>query len=198
MLPLIQKDMEEDKRLVGQLLARNERAFELFFDTYFPSLYRFACSRLNGDHTATEEVVQKALCKAVTKLSTYRGEASLFTWLCTFCRHEISAYLKTEGRFALNESIEFSAAIESLVMAEDRPDRKVLRSELQAILQLILNSLPPHYAEALEWKYIEGMSVKEIASRMSIGMKAAESLLGRARQAFRTAFVSAQSSGESG
>jgi hypothetical protein len=29
----------------------------------------------------------------VNKLHTFRGEASLFTWLCTICRHEIAAWL---------------------------------------------------------------------------------------------------------
>lgn len=36
--------------------------------------------------------------EAILKLSTFRGEAALFTWLCTFCRHEISGYFQKENR----------------------------------------------------------------------------------------------------
>jgi RNA polymerase sigma-70 factor, ECF subfamily len=48
--------------------------------------------------------------------------------------------------------------------------------------------LPAHYADALEWKYIDEVSVQEIGIRLGLGPKAAESLLTRARSAFRDAF----------
>lgn len=34
--------------------------------------------------------MQSTLIKAMRSLSSWRGEASLFTWLCTICRHEIT------------------------------------------------------------------------------------------------------------
>ena len=36
----------------------------------------------------------------------------------------------------------------------------------------------------LEWKYVEGHSVKEIAARLNIGTEATQSLLARAKRAF--------------
>jgi DNA-directed RNA polymerase specialized sigma24 family protein len=41
----------------------------------------------------------------------------------------------------------------------------------------------------LEWKYVDGLAVADIAVRLDIGVKAAESLLTRARGAFREAVV---------
>jgi DNA-directed RNA polymerase specialized sigma24 family protein len=57
-------------------------------------------------------------------------------------------------------------------------------------VQLTLDYLPARYGDALEWKYIEELSVGEIADRLGVGYKAAESLLTRARAAFRDAFSS--------
>jgi RNA polymerase sigma factor (sigma-70 family) len=54
----------------------------------------------------------------------------------------------------------------------------------------VLDRLPPRYGRALEWKYLEELSVKEIARRLEVGPKAAESLLTRARLAFRDAMAS--------
>jgi len=110
---------EHDRLLVKRLVRGDERAFEEFFDAYFPRLYRFALVRLDGDEDAAEEVAQATLCKVIGKLSTYRGEAALFTWLCTFCRHEISAFCKRSrrrpSRLELREEIpEIRAALESL------------------------------------------------------------------------------------
>jgi DNA-directed RNA polymerase specialized sigma24 family protein len=53
----------------------------------------------------------------------------------------------------------------------------------------VLDHLPRHYDQVLEWKYIAGLSVNEIAQRMSMTTKAAESLLSRAREAFRDGFA---------
>ena len=53
-----------------------------------------------------------------------------------------------------------------------------------------MDPLPPRYGDALEWKYIHGLTVKEIAALLEVGPKAAESLLTRARQAFRDGFGS--------
>ena len=50
-----------------------------------------------------------------------------------------------------------------------------------------LDALPGRYGEALEWKYIDGLSVREIAARLELGEKATESLLTRARESFRDA-----------
>ena len=50
---------------------------------------------------------------------------------------------------------------------------------------MTVDALPSHYGDVLEWKYIDDLSVIEIAQRLAIGPKAAESLLTRAREAFR-------------
>lgn len=84
----------DDMRLVRRLLNREEAAFEEFFEAMYPALYRFALARLSGQREAAEDVAQTTLYRAIGKLKTYRGEASLLTWLCTFSRHEIFAYAK--------------------------------------------------------------------------------------------------------
>src|SRR5216117_2664386 len=95
---------------------------------------RFLVRRmLGGDARAAEEVVQATLCRAVRKLSTFRGEAALLTWLCTFCRHEISAHLEKEGKRPpmvelVDDVPEVRAALDSLSEAA-RPESALRRSE---------------------------------------------------------------------
>ena len=55
-------------------------------------------------------------------------------------------------------------------------------------MQLTLDHLPGRYGDVLEWKYMQELSVDEIADRLGVGYKAAESLLTRARAAFRDGF----------
>ncbi len=180
----------EDKKLAKQLLAGNERAFNRFFDEHFARLYRFALVRLGDDEDAARDIAQITLSKALRKLHSYRGEAALFTWLCTICRHEVSDWLKAQGRYrehiVLAEDFpEVEAAIDSLHIPEQmRPEAHYRRVELLRLIQVALDRLPARYGDVLEWKYIEGHSVREISERMDIGTEAAQSLLARARRAF--------------
>ena len=54
-------------------------------------------------------------------------------------------------------------------------------------MQSVLDRLPARYGDVLEWKYIEGRSVEEIGELLGIGQIAAQSVLARARVAFREA-----------
>lgn len=188
----------KDKNLTRRMLKGDERAFNEFFDRYFTGLYRFAKTRL-GDDASAEEVAQAALCKAVRKLSTYRGEAALFSWLCTFCRREISDYLRLQQRAPqavglIVDRPEVWSTLETMEWAEvEGPDQAFRRRELARWVRVTLDHLPERYGQVLEWKYLEDLSVKEIAERLGIGAKAAESVLTRARTAFREGFSALQS-----
>ena len=184
--------MSDDLALVKRMMGGDEEAFERFFASSFTPLYRFAAARL-PDPGAAEEVVQAALSRAVTKLGTYRGEAALLTWLHTFCRHEISAWYERRSRRAreidlVEELPEVRAALESLAPDAD-PHEHVRRDELCRLVQATLDALPVRYGDVLEWKYIEGLAVAEIAERLGVSLKAAESTLTRARNAFREGFL---------
>ena len=80
-----------DGELVEGLLRGDRRAFEQFFNDYYPKLYRFVRRRMPRDTAAAEDIAQGTLCRALESLRSYRGEAALFTWLCTLCRREMSA-----------------------------------------------------------------------------------------------------------
>jgi len=174
-----------DRFLVARMLQGDEAAFKEFFDRSSRPLYRFALPRVNGDADAAEEIVQRSLCRAVRKLSGYRGEAALLIWLFTICRHEIHDWLEQRRR-----------GPQMVELAEDLPEIRAALDSLDALqkketarrVQMVLDRLPGRYGDALEWKYIEGLSVAEIGQRLGIAAKAAESLLARARAAFRDAF----------
>jgi RNA polymerase sigma-70 factor (ECF subfamily) len=183
-----------DLDLARRVLAGDETASDAFFADYFPRLYRFARIRLGGDDTAAEEVVQVTLIRAVRKLHTYRGEAALFTWLCTLCRREIGAWARRKGRAAEVSLADDLPAVQAMLaaasaLAQPDPEIEARRRELSHLVQLTLDQLPGRYGQVLEWKYVQELSVGDISGRLGIGYKAAESLLTRARQAFRDAFV---------
>jgi RNA polymerase sigma-70 factor (ECF subfamily) len=192
-------DNGSERELVRRMLGGDEGAFDEFFEDYFPRLFRFAVLRLR-DQDAAEDLVQNSLIAAVRNLGSWRGEATLFTWLCTICRREISAWEKRTSRRVIVSLAEddpgLRAALDSIGAAADAPDAGLARADTGRIVQLALDHLPPRYSRALEWKYLEELSVDDIAGRLQCTPKAAESLLTRARNAFRDAFAAVQAAGK--
>lgn len=184
----------EDRKLVKQLLAGNESAFSRFFDENFSRLFRFVIPRVSQDQELAQEVVQSALSKALMRIESFRGESALFTWLCMIARNELADRIKSNSRYrqhiVLTEDFpHIRAAVDSLTMsAANEPGRRYQQHEMARLIQVALDQLPPRYGDALEWKYIQGHSVKEIGRRLGVSQEAAQSLLARARRAFQEVY----------
>jgi RNA polymerase sigma-70 factor (ECF subfamily) len=182
--------LARDRRLVKQILAGNEPALNAFINEYFPRLYRYARHRLDNE-ADVEDVVQVVLSQAARRLETWRGEATLLTWLVQICRHEISKHYQQARHRAdvmtpfLDDDL-LRSVVESIETdPADDPEAATRRSEIITLIQFALDQLPEHYAAALELKYVEGFSSREIARRLKTSDEALQSLLARARRAFR-------------
>ena len=184
---------KSEQALVAAAQGGDEAAFRTFFDTYFPRVYRFALPRLANDAEACKEVVQSTLVKAIRGLAGFRGEAALFSWLCQICRRQIADYLRLHQRHRQNvvlidDTPGLREALESIAApASDEPLQGYNDAETRRLVQSVLDRLPSRYGDVLEWKYIEGRSVEEIGALLGVGQTAAQSLLARARTAFREA-----------
>jgi RNA polymerase sigma-70 factor (ECF subfamily) len=181
----------DDRELIRRMRDGDEAAFAEFFDSYFPRLYRFALARVRRADAA-EEIAQAAIIVGIRKAGTWRGEAALFTWLCTLCRHEIDAYCRRNNRPEVNvldDVPEIRAQLEALSVRADGPHQALEQRDVARLVQLTLDYLPARYGDVLEWKYIQGLTMQEIAERIGGSAKAVESLLTRAREAFRAGFA---------
>ena len=173
----------DDAALVRRMLRGEEFAFDEFFDVYFDRVFRFAVSRTR-DADAAQDIAQCTLVAAMRKLSTWRGDGSLFTWLCAICRREIFAHWERTRRGTGVEGV-----ATRLRDPGDGPDLALERRELARTVHETLEGLPDRYGDLLEWKYIEGRAVSEIAALLQSTPKAVESMLTRARRAFRSGFA---------
>jgi RNA polymerase sigma-70 factor (ECF subfamily) len=184
--------IDDDRRLVRRVLAGDEAAFESLFEEASRGLFRFVVSRLGCRGEAADEIVQRTLTQALRKLHTYRGEAALFTWLCAICRREIGAHWQRQRRSAREVPLEeddpsVRAALDVRAVAEQAA--AVERSDVARRVNEALATLPPRYGDVLEWKYVEEVPVEEVGRRLGLGLRAAESVLARARHAFRRALA---------
>jgi DNA-directed RNA polymerase specialized sigma24 family protein len=109
-------------------------------------------------------------------------------------RNEIRRVLAQQSASASLESLwaRMDDDLRSIFMRlESEPLEEVIlqREETREMVNATMSQLPERYRDALEAKYVLRQSVRDIAAHRSTTEKAIESLLSRARQAFRESFV---------
>ena len=178
---------EEDKKLVGRILSGDETAFNQFYDSFYDRVFRF-CARRIDDDDLRYDLVQQTLERAIKYLHSYKGEASLYTWLCQICRNEISNWFQRSGNQPkLHVSIDENPSIRAILESDEYGGQvdESTQAEIAQIVQMAIDGLPDRYVSVLKFKYLQGLSVAEISSEMNLSFLATESVLARARRAFR-------------
>lgn len=183
--------LARDRLLVRRMRQGDEKAMAEFCTTYFPRLYRYVLHRVPRPDDA-DDVVQVVVTNAARRIETYRGDATLYSWLIAICRRELSKFLGAASREGITLSLSDETVLAELVAeleapALQRPDDASQRNQTIDRVRACLAALPPRHAEALELKYLQGYSSKEIAARFQMSDEAVQSLLARARRTFREA-----------
>lgn len=179
----------EDFALARQVTDGDQAALTTLYTRYADTLFAFIYHRLpDTPRPDVEEIWQETWLAAIRSIHTYRGQSQLSTWLCGLARHKIADYCRKRGRQAQIFSDTPLENIGGLVESGPFPEAILARREVRARVAQVLMALPDEYRLALVARYVDDCGVAEIARRLGKPYKAAESLLSRAKMAFRAAF----------
>jgi RNA polymerase sigma-70 factor (ECF subfamily) len=143
-------------------------------------LYGFVFARVGGNATAAEDLTQETLLEACRSAHTYRGDASLSTWMCAIARNRVARYYEKERRQ------EVARAGLRLVTSDDEPnDDGITALEDRDEVIRALGRLPVAHRQVLVLKYLDGFSVAEIGEQLGRTAVQVQSLLQRAREGLR-------------
>jgi RNA polymerase sigma factor (sigma-70 family) len=161
--------------------------FEDIFDQHFEDVYSYVAYRVAPQRELARDLTQEVFLSALKGWPAYRHDGSPLTWLRSIARNKVTDHFRSLATAGSGTSLDFEQLIRGLSFTSSKPeDRTVLVS-------LVMRRLPPDYAELLEQKYLENLSVKEIAAQKGFTEKAVASALHRARESFRTTFAKIQS-----
>lgn len=177
----------------------SEAELSALLDTHYQRLLRFTYRHV-GSWADAEDVLQDALLAAVRSAANYRGDSSLYTWLCGIIvkraadwhrrawrrnRAEIcgaqALYAERVMRFCHNDDA-------VVIVCEQPPDAELLGQEETVRLQASLATLPARWRQMLELHYGQELPVPEIAQQLGCSRRTVESALVRARQGLRQAY----------
>ncbi len=178
----------DDLALARQVAGGDQAALATLYAQYTDSLFAFIYHRLDAPRADVEEIWQETWLAAIRSIQSYGGRSRLFTWLCGLARHKIADFCRGRGRQrkAISDApFEFA---EAALDGGPLPEEVLARRDVRSRVVQTLMELPDDYRRALSARYADECSVDEIARLLGKPYKAAESLLSRARMAFRDAF----------
>lgn len=175
------------KSLYKSLQDRDAAAWDELYEEHGRELYGFVFRLMRGDPQAAADVFQDTWLDAISHIGQFdpqRGE--LRSWLFGIARRRVALHWRE--RLARSGT---AAAARAEIPVEDLdgavvPDEVIEHLEQAAVVQASLLALPPERRQVLVDKYVEELSVAQIAVRIGKSPKGVESLLSRARAQFRT------------
>ncbi len=185
---------DQEKALVRRLVRMEGGAWEAFCREYARPLlgfveWSFGCSREQA-----EDVVQMTFVRCVKSIRTFNpAMGGLFGWLKAVARNEAHTCLRKDLRNPADVALSAvppRVADEMLSTLDSRslPDALLARKDVRLAIQETLMRMNPRHREVLILKYVDGLKVATIASRLGSSEKAVESLLSRSRESFRGLF----------
>lgn len=184
----LQPAAPDDAELVRRALAREAAAFRAIMTRYNQRLYRIARSILRNDSDA-EEALQEAWLSAFAKLSGFRGDAALSTWLSRIVINEALGRLRKRGRAATVPLSEDRTAAEIIPFpmntTSDDPERHMAQRQILQLVERATDSLPEAFRTVFVARAIEGLSVEETAELLGIRPETVKTRLHRARKLVR-------------
>ncbi|MCA0027287.1 MULTISPECIES: RNA polymerase sigma factor [unclassified Mesorhizobium] len=176
----------DELRLVARALARDSDAFRKIMKLNNQRLYRLARGMVRNDSEA-EDIVQEAYVRAFTNLGTYRGDASLSTWLSRIVINEALGRLRKGRRtVAMPENPE-AQIIRFPLNPSDDPERTMAQRQILGLVERATDSLPDAYRAVFVARVIEGLSIEETADLLGVRPETVKTRLHRARALLRKA-----------
>jgi RNA polymerase sigma-70 factor, ECF subfamily len=168
---------------------------EEVFRAHAPRVYNLA-RRMLGNDADAEDVTQDVLLQVVRKLHTFRGDASLPTWLH---RVTVNAALAHRQKRARRAEHEIHDPLERFVGDGHHahpvhpwsiaPDEALQRRETAELIGQAIDHLPEVYRDVYVLADVEGLSNAEIAELLDLGVAAVKSRLHRGRLLMRNALA---------
>lgn len=176
-----------DEELLDKARAGDRDALETLLERHQAAVYRFGLQMCRNPEDG-KDVLQDTLLAAARGVRDFRGASSLSTWLYTiarsFCiKKRRKSKFAPEHEHSLNDA---SARVAEELATEERPpDEALAGKQVEHALQGAIAELDPMYREVLLLRDVEGLTAKEVAEVLGLGVQAVKSRLHRARLSVR-------------
>jgi len=170
---------DQTKKQIAELVARaqqgDSQAFAELYERYSQQVYRFLRRRIDGSDEVVHDLTADVFVKVYEKLDRYVERGLPFTaWLYRIAHNHLVDYLRTLPRY---QASPLDAAAEIAEQGAGTAFGRVLDRQT---LAPALARLTDEQRQAVQLRFLEGLSVAETATMMGRSEEAVKKLQARA------------------
>jgi RNA polymerase sigma-70 factor, ECF subfamily len=172
--------------IIKRILSGEGQAVIEFYKTYSSRILRYLTQKLPNREDA-EDLTNDVFLEAIDSLSMLEKEENISAWLYGIAHNKmVDFYRKKKIKSVLLSNMPFLEVVASEI---NQPEFQFEKNKIRDSIELTLHSLSRKYREILKLRYEERIPVKMLAIKLNLSFKATESLLFRARQSFKLAYI---------
>lgn len=182
-----------EAKIVKRAQKGDTLAFVELVELYKDKIYN-VCYRMLGNPHDAEEAAQETFLRAYANLNKYNSYHKFSTWIYRIASNGCIDRLRRKKQetsldapLADDEAVDFYSILPS---QDPLPEELVVRKETHLMLQEAIEKLPSAYRAVIVLKYIEDLSLQEIADILSLPVATVKTRLHRGREALRVSMVS--------
>jgi RNA polymerase sigma-70 factor (ECF subfamily) len=179
-----------ESELVAELRAGRSAAYAALMRANNQRLYRLARGVL-GDDAEAEEAVQAGYVRAFTHIDSFKGEASVSTWLARIVLNEAMTRQRRRRPTVDIDNVSDKAldadADPAAIAArrEPSPEQALARREIGRAIERAVDALPAAFRAVFILRAIEQLSTQETAISLGIPEETVKTRLHRANKLLR-------------
>lgn len=141
--------------------TENELLSEKMLCAEYEAVYRYVLA-LCKNETMAEDITQDTFLKAMRSYEKFKGESSLYTWLCSIAKREFFNKIKKQSReIDMDES--FDVPDEKV----DSLENLIQKKDTAMYIHIVLHKMDEPYKEVFSLRVFGELSFSEIAKLFS-------------------------------
>lgn len=184
----------DHEQLARGLAAGSTGAWHQLYDAFSEAVWRCVARRVGPHAAEVADIVQETFLAAARSARTFDpARGNLWSWLSGIARRQAALHFRRKQTRPEAGSDDMSAVGSALrgVPGGTRdvgPAELLVTAETAHTVRAVLGGLPVDYETLLVGKYMDGLSLEDLAAAEDSTIDAISSKLARARRAFREAF----------
>lgn len=171
------------------LSNKQEQRFLAIYEKYVDEVYQYLYLRTGFEKCSAEDITQEVFMDAYRNLSGFLGLCSERTWIFRIAGNKLNDFYRKQYRVKFSQVELDEETTEKLEDQSQNIEENLEKEYEREKVKACLKEIPEQYRIILCMKYLDDCNVKEIASLVNKSPKAVESILQRAKKAFRLKYA---------
>jgi RNA polymerase sigma-70 factor, ECF subfamily len=174
-------DIERDRELVYRSQSGDKSAFDELYACYFSRLEKY-CFRRLADPFEAQDIAQESFLRAWRALPKFAGDRRFYPWLSVIASNLCTDAIRRRRRFG---PVPVAEPWERDIATGSATEDSVVASVEIDLAAKAYSQLSDRHKRVLDLRERSGMSYQEIADKEGIRITTVETLIWRARNAFK-------------